>query len=217
MLMLPAGFVTVTGVRTEGALGLIRSHAAATASDHCAAASALKIRNVDRETRWRWRLKVLWTAACMLRNVEPGTAAATAPSASPRWARPPSPACAWLAFRRSEPPRSRDPEGLLPVGSLPLNRLPKRMNWTTFAGCASRLLLAVGRCCRESKPCSMESTLILRDTRAAAALANFAIAMSCFHRGRAQSGLRFVEVGVRIEQSKWSLADLWHIVDFDSR
>ena len=53
------GFVAVTGVRLEGALGLIRSHAAATASDHCAAASALKIRNVDRETRWRWRLKVL--------------------------------------------------------------------------------------------------------------------------------------------------------------
>jgi len=43
----------------NGALGLIRSHAAATASNHCAAASALKIRNVDRETRWRWRLKVL--------------------------------------------------------------------------------------------------------------------------------------------------------------
>jgi predicted RNA-binding protein with RPS1 domain len=62
------GFVTVTGVRTEGALGLIKSHAAATASDHCAAASALKIRKVDRETRWRWRLKVLWTAACMLRK-----------------------------------------------------------------------------------------------------------------------------------------------------
>ena len=60
--------VTVTGVRLEGALGLIRSHAAATASDHCAAASALKIRNVDRETRWRWRLKVLWTTACMLRK-----------------------------------------------------------------------------------------------------------------------------------------------------
>jgi len=44
--------------------------------DHCwfkfrlvgAAASALKIRKVDRETRWRWRLKVLWTAACILRK-----------------------------------------------------------------------------------------------------------------------------------------------------
>jgi hypothetical protein len=32
---------------------LIRSHAAATASNHCAAASALKIRSVDREMRWR--------------------------------------------------------------------------------------------------------------------------------------------------------------------
>src|ERR1700751_4527851 len=39
------------GVRAD------QSHAAATASNHCAAASALKIRKVDRETRWRWRLK----------------------------------------------------------------------------------------------------------------------------------------------------------------
>src|SRR5580704_11178411 len=31
---------------------------------HCAAASNRKMRSVDRETRWRWRLKVLWTAAC---------------------------------------------------------------------------------------------------------------------------------------------------------
>src|SRR6516225_3245627 len=37
----------------EGRNGLIGSHAAATASDHCAAASALKIRRVDREIRWR--------------------------------------------------------------------------------------------------------------------------------------------------------------------
>src|SRR6516164_2121753 len=37
----------------EGWNGLIGSHAAATASDHCAAASALKIRRVDREIRWR--------------------------------------------------------------------------------------------------------------------------------------------------------------------
>ena len=36
----------------EGRNGLIGSHAAATASDHCAAASALKIRRVDREIRW---------------------------------------------------------------------------------------------------------------------------------------------------------------------
>jgi hypothetical protein len=33
--------------------GLIESHAAATASNHCAAASALKIRSVDREMRCR--------------------------------------------------------------------------------------------------------------------------------------------------------------------
>ena len=37
----------------ERGQGLIGSHAAATASDHCAAASARKIRSVDRETRWR--------------------------------------------------------------------------------------------------------------------------------------------------------------------
>ena len=38
-------------------------HAAFVALRHCAAASDRKIRSVDRETRWRWRLKVLWTAA----------------------------------------------------------------------------------------------------------------------------------------------------------
>src|SRR4051794_2078638 len=54
--------------RVERGQGLIRSHAAATASNHCAAASALKIRSVDREMRWRWWLNVLWTAACMLRK-----------------------------------------------------------------------------------------------------------------------------------------------------
>jgi hypothetical protein len=42
--------------RGEGPVG---PHAAATASCHCAAASVLKIRSVDREIRWRWRLKVL--------------------------------------------------------------------------------------------------------------------------------------------------------------
>src|SRR6516165_1186574 len=46
----------------------MRDHVAATASRHRFAASARKIRSVERETRWRWRLKVLWTAACMLRN-----------------------------------------------------------------------------------------------------------------------------------------------------
>ena len=40
-------------LRIERGQGLIRSHAAATASNHCAAASALKIRSVDREMRWR--------------------------------------------------------------------------------------------------------------------------------------------------------------------
>jgi hypothetical protein len=33
---------------------------------HCADASARKIRGVDRETRWRLRLNVLWTSPCML-------------------------------------------------------------------------------------------------------------------------------------------------------
>src|SRR5207302_6393415 len=47
---------------------LAKRRAAATASCHCAVASALKIRSVDREMRWRCRLKVLWTAACMLRK-----------------------------------------------------------------------------------------------------------------------------------------------------
>jgi hypothetical protein len=39
--------------RIERGQGLIRFHVAATASNHCAAASALKIRSVDREMRWR--------------------------------------------------------------------------------------------------------------------------------------------------------------------
>ena len=47
---------------------LAKRHAAATAPCHCAVASARKIRSVDREMRWRCRLKVLWTAACMLRK-----------------------------------------------------------------------------------------------------------------------------------------------------
>jgi len=38
---------------------LATAHAATTAARHCAAASARKIRNVDREMRWRCRLKVL--------------------------------------------------------------------------------------------------------------------------------------------------------------
>jgi hypothetical protein len=47
-----AGFVTATR-RLERGQGQIRSHVASTASNHCAAASALKIRSVDREMRWR--------------------------------------------------------------------------------------------------------------------------------------------------------------------
>jgi uncharacterized oligopeptide transporter (OPT) family protein len=47
---------------------LAKRHAAATAPCHCAVASDRKIRSVDREMRWRCRLKVLWTAACMLRK-----------------------------------------------------------------------------------------------------------------------------------------------------
>ena len=43
-------------------------HSAATAACHSAAASVRKIRSVDREMRWRWRLKVLWTAAWTLRK-----------------------------------------------------------------------------------------------------------------------------------------------------
>jgi predicted TIM-barrel fold metal-dependent hydrolase len=45
--------VTATTRGLKGGQGLIRSHVAATASNHCAAASALKIRSVDREMRWR--------------------------------------------------------------------------------------------------------------------------------------------------------------------
>src|SRR6516162_11048832 len=48
-----AGLCHGNGRGIEGRNGLIGSHAAATASDHCAAASALKIRRVDREIRWR--------------------------------------------------------------------------------------------------------------------------------------------------------------------
>ena len=54
--------------RAEGAPVGMHDQAAAIASRHWFAASARKIRSVERETRWRWRLKVLWTAACMLRK-----------------------------------------------------------------------------------------------------------------------------------------------------
>src|SRR5215831_10205476 len=54
--------------RAEVASGGTRDHAAVTAFLHWFAASARRIRRVERETGWRSRLKVLWTAACMLRN-----------------------------------------------------------------------------------------------------------------------------------------------------
>jgi hypothetical protein len=46
-----------------------RFQAAVTAAVQCAIASALKVRRVEREMRWRCREKVLWTAACRLRNL----------------------------------------------------------------------------------------------------------------------------------------------------
>ncbi len=48
----PQGIVTVTtvGLKRPGPVGI---HTAATEPCHCAAASALKIRSVDREMRWR--------------------------------------------------------------------------------------------------------------------------------------------------------------------
>src|SRR6267143_1600191 len=53
--------------RAERGQGQIRFHAA-TAFCHRAAASARKALSVDRETRCRRRLNVLWTAAWMLRK-----------------------------------------------------------------------------------------------------------------------------------------------------
>src|SRR5215813_5864977 len=54
--------------RAEVASGGTRDHSAVTAFLHWFAASARRIRRVERETGWRSRLKVLWTAACMLRK-----------------------------------------------------------------------------------------------------------------------------------------------------
>jgi hypothetical protein len=48
-----AGFVTVTDDVRTVSRGLARRHAAATASCHCAVASARRFRRVARETRWR--------------------------------------------------------------------------------------------------------------------------------------------------------------------
>jgi hypothetical protein len=78
-LVIPGLWLAVPGLTDDGALSswgvLVRirvradcRHAALVALRHCAAASDRKIRSVDRETRWRWRLKVLWTAACTLRK-----------------------------------------------------------------------------------------------------------------------------------------------------
>jgi hypothetical protein len=47
------GFVTVTDDVRTVSRGLARRHAAATASCHCAVASARRFRRVARETRWR--------------------------------------------------------------------------------------------------------------------------------------------------------------------
>jgi Prolyl oligopeptidase family len=62
------GHCQINGYRADVASGGTGDHAAETAFLHWFAASARKTRSVERETRWRWRLKVLWTAACMLRN-----------------------------------------------------------------------------------------------------------------------------------------------------
>jgi hypothetical protein len=48
-----SGHCQINACRAEGAPGGIRDHAAETASRHWFAASARKIRSVERETRWR--------------------------------------------------------------------------------------------------------------------------------------------------------------------
>src|SRR5215472_13523989 len=54
--------------RAKRGPGRRRDYPAATASRHWLTASARNIPSVERETRLRWRLKTLWTAACMLRK-----------------------------------------------------------------------------------------------------------------------------------------------------
>jgi hypothetical protein len=67
-----SGLVTATIDEPRG--GKVKSgFHAATASCHCAAASARKVRSVDRETRCRCRSNVLWTAAWMLRKRRDGS------------------------------------------------------------------------------------------------------------------------------------------------
>src|SRR5205807_6962254 len=61
------GFVTVTGCGPERRRDRTEFQATATAACHRAAASALKMRRVDRETRCRGWLKVVCTADWELR------------------------------------------------------------------------------------------------------------------------------------------------------
>ena len=64
----PAALSRQRGRARIESLQLGRGQAAATAMCHSVAASIRKIRRMDREMRWRCRLKVFWTAACMLRK-----------------------------------------------------------------------------------------------------------------------------------------------------
>ena len=57
--MLDDSTVSLTCSEQKRARRGMRDHAVATASRHWFATSARKIRSVERETRWRWRLKVL--------------------------------------------------------------------------------------------------------------------------------------------------------------
>jgi hypothetical protein len=53
IIMADGGIVSLTCDERDEAGGRMRDHAAATASRHWFAASARKIRSVERETRWR--------------------------------------------------------------------------------------------------------------------------------------------------------------------
>jgi hypothetical protein len=57
------GIVKLTWVEPNGIKTAMNSHEAATAICQLLTASALKIRSVEREITWRWRLKVLWRTA----------------------------------------------------------------------------------------------------------------------------------------------------------
>ena len=56
---MPPGHCQLNFGRAKRVGGRMSDYVAATAFRHSLAASARKIRSVDRETRWRWRLKVL--------------------------------------------------------------------------------------------------------------------------------------------------------------